>query len=117
MPPRRSRTQIFARRSSFLDPGAKHRSMLPNGMAKRVIAVVGARPNFMKMAPVVDALRKSDFEVLLVHTGQHYDANMSDVFFRDLEMPSPDVFLGAGSGTHAQQTAKVMIAMEELLGR
>lgn len=86
---------------------------------KRIIAIVGARPNFMKMAPVVDALRSaaggSAFDVLLVHTGQHYDANMSDVFFSDLEMPKPDVFLGAGSGSHAQQTAKVMIAMEELL--
>jgi UDP-N-acetylglucosamine 2-epimerase (non-hydrolysing) len=84
---------------------------------KRVIAVVGARPNFMKMAPVVDALRKSDFDVLLVHTGQHYDANMSDVFFSDLEMPKPDVFLGAGGGSHAEQTSKIMIAMEQLLAK
>src|ERR1035437_3979446 len=89
-------------------------------MRKRIIFVVGARPNFMKVAPVIGAIKRlasDEFEVLLVHTGQHYDANMSDVFFRDLEMPQPDVFLGAGSGTHAEQTARVMIAMEALLER
>lgn len=86
-------------------------------MAKRVLFVVGARPNFMKVAPVIEAMRRdpNHFETLLVHTGQHYDVNMSDVFFQDLEMPQPDVFLGVGSGTHAEQTARVMIAMESLL--
>jgi UDP-N-acetylglucosamine 2-epimerase (non-hydrolysing) len=70
----------------------------------------------MKVAPVLEALRRrSEFTPMLVHTGQHYDANMSDVFFADLEMPHPDVFLGVGSGSHAEQTAKVMIEMERLL--
>lgn len=73
----------------------------------------------MKMAPILRELREhaSDrFESLLVHTGQHYDKNMSDVFFDDLDMPTPDRFLGVGSGSHAEQTAKVMIEMEKLLG-
>ena len=70
----------------------------------------------MKVAPVLEAVRATgEFDSILVHTGQHYDANMSDVFFSDLDMPQPDRFLGIGSGTHAQQTAKVMIEMEKLL--
>ncbi len=70
----------------------------------------------MKVAPVLEAVRATGkFETMLVHTGQHYDANMSDVFFHDLDMPQPDRFLGVGSGTHAEQTAKVMIEMEKLL--
>lgn len=72
----------------------------------------------MKVAPVLHELRENandKFDAMLVHTGQHYDKNMSDVFFNDLDMPSPDKFLGIGSGTHAEQTAKVMIEMEKLL--
>jgi UDP-N-acetylglucosamine 2-epimerase (non-hydrolysing) len=87
-------------------------------LKKKILFVVGARPNFMKVAPVIEAVRNmgsSRFDALLVHTGQHYDANMSDVFFSDLEMPRPDHFLGIGSGSHAEQTAKVMIEMEKLL--
>ena len=87
-------------------------------MRKKILFVVGARPNFMKVAPVLEAVRtlaSDQFDTMLVHTGQHYDANMSDVFFRDLEMPKPDRFLGVGSGTHAEQTAKVMIGMESLI--
>ncbi|HWF43169.1 MAG TPA: UDP-N-acetylglucosamine 2-epimerase (non-hydrolyzing) [Candidatus Kapabacteria bacterium] len=85
-------------------------------MPKQILFVVGARPNFMKVAPVLEAVKKSGrFGAMLIHTGQHYDANMSDVFFSDLEMPQPDRFLGVGSGSHAEQTAKVMIAMESLL--
>ncbi len=71
----------------------------------------------MKVAPVLRAIREqaSDiFDAMLVHTGQHYDANMSDIFFADLDMPQPDKFLGIGSGSHAEQTAKVMIEMESL---
>ncbi len=87
-------------------------------MKKKIIFVVGARPNFMKVAPVLRAVRElagDIFDSMLVHTGQHYDANMSDVFFNDLEMPKPDRFLGVGSGGHAEQTAKVMIEMEKLM--
>src|SRR5580692_201887 len=75
--------------------------------------VVGARPNFMKMAPVVMELERRGIAQRLVHTGQHYDQAMSKVFFEELGMPEPDVYLGVGSGTHAQQTARVMIAIEE----
>jgi UDP-N-acetylglucosamine 2-epimerase (non-hydrolysing) len=70
----------------------------------------------MKVAPVLEAVRAGQkFDSILVHTGQHYDANMSDIFFSDLDMPQPDRFLGIGSGSHAEQTAKVMIEMERLL--
>ena len=80
----------------------------------KVINVAGARPNFMKVAPIVAAMkrRSNEFESILVHTGQHYDAAMSEAFFRDLEMPEPDVDLGVGSASHALQTAGVIQAFE-----
>jgi len=81
-----------------------------------ILHVVGARPNFMKAAPVVRALSAgSGIRQTLIHTGQHYDAAMSQVFFDELEMPHPDVNLGVGSGTHAVQTARIMIAIEPIL--
>lgn len=81
----------------------------------RIVCVAGARPNYMKIKPVMDALERHGAEVVLVHTGQHYDASMNDVFFRDLGIRPPDRYLGAGSGTHAQQTGRVMAAFEPLL--
>lgn len=87
-------------------------------MAKRirVILVAGARPNFMKIAPIIEELRKhGEFEALLVHTGQHYDESMSRVFFDELGIPRPDINLEVGSGSHGNQTAKVMIHFEEML--
>lgn len=80
----------------------------------RIMHVVGARPNFPKVAPIMSEMSKHPHQIqqLLVHTGQHYDYNMSQVFFEQLEMPSPDVFLNIGSGTHAVQTAAVMTAFE-----
>jgi UDP-N-acetylglucosamine 2-epimerase (non-hydrolysing) len=81
----------------------------------KVLHVVGARPNFMKIAPVMAAIERSGFaEQKLVHTGQHYDAAMSDVFFTDLGMPRPHIHLGVGSGSHAEQTAKVMVGFERV---
>lgn len=81
----------------------------------KVVHVVGARPNFMKIAPVMRALAAAGFaDQRLVHTGQHYDVSMSDVFFSDLGMPVPDVHLGVGSGSHAEQTAKVMVGFERV---
>src|SRR6266508_6786340 len=78
--------------------------------------IVGARPNFMKAAPVMRALGSWDgVRQTLVHTGQHYDANMSDVFFHDLEIPEPDINLGVGSGSHAQQTAQILNQLEPVL--
>jgi UDP-N-acetylglucosamine 2-epimerase (non-hydrolysing) len=84
--------------------------------SKKIILVVGARPNFMKVAPLLWELVKypNVFRTQLIHTGQHYDVEMSDVFFQDLELPQPDRFLGVGSGSHAEQTAKVMIAFEQV---
>ncbi len=82
-----------------------------------ILGVVGARPNFMKMAPVVKALRKKGISVHLVHTGQHYDRAMSEVFFEELGMPKPSEFLGIGSDTHGRQTGKIMIAFEEVCER
>src|SRR5437660_5623073 len=88
---------------------------MPN--RKKILLVVGARPNFMKIAPLLRELAaQSDvFDPLLAHTGQHYDSAMSDVFFRELEMPEPGVNLGVGSGSHARQTAQVMMAFEPVL--
>ena len=79
-----------------------------------VINVVGARPNFMKMMPVISGLNKLNIPNMLIHTGQHYDENMSKVFFRDLRIPDPDIFLGVGSGSHAEITAKIMIEFEKI---
>ncbi|MFG2936791.1 non-hydrolyzing UDP-N-acetylglucosamine 2-epimerase [Streptomyces sp. NPDC048282] len=81
----------------------------------RAVCVAGARPNYMKIKPVMDALERRDAEVLLVHTGQHYDPAMNDVFFTDLGIRPPDRFLGVGSGSHAEQTGRVMTAFEPLL--
>jgi UDP-N-acetylglucosamine 2-epimerase (non-hydrolysing) len=78
--------------------------------------VCAARPNFMKVAPLYHALEKEQWaNPLIVHTGQHYDLNMSEAFFDDLGLPGPDIYLGIGSGTHAEQTGKVMIAYEKAL--
>ncbi|MEU5564181.1 non-hydrolyzing UDP-N-acetylglucosamine 2-epimerase [Micromonospora musae] len=84
-------------------------------MSVQVLHVTGARPNFPKAAPVVRALREHGVVQRLVHTGQHYDERLSDVFFRQLGLPEPDVNLGVGSGSHAAQTAAVMTALEPLL--
>lgn len=83
---------------------------------RSIVLVVGARPNFMKAAPLLQELRKQPqlFRTRLIHTGQHYDTDMSDVFFHDLELPQPDCFLGVGSGSHAEQTARIMVAFEHI---
>jgi UDP-N-acetylglucosamine 2-epimerase (non-hydrolysing) len=85
--------------------------------AKRVVHVVGARPNYMKVAPLMREMgrRPEKWGQTLVHTGQHYDHRMSQVFFEDLEMPQPDVFLGVGSGSHGEQYARVLQAFEPVL--
>ena len=80
-----------------------------------VVHIVGARPNFIKAAPVMRAMAALGLPQRLVHTGQHYDAQMSDVFFRDLDLPQPDVSLGVGSGSHAGQTAALLTALEGAL--
>jgi UDP-N-acetylglucosamine 2-epimerase (non-hydrolysing) len=86
-------------------------------MLMKVILVAGARPNFMKVAPVLAEMNRhpSHFEPILLHTGQHYDYEMSKVFFEDLDLPAPHYSLGVGSGTHAEQTARIMIEFEKVL--
>ncbi len=85
-------------------------------MTKSIHLIAAARPNFMKIAPLYHALQKSDWaDPVVVHTGQHYDLNMSDVFFQDLGLPAPHLHLGVGSGSHAEQTGKVMMAYEAIL--
>ena len=83
-----------------------------------IYLVAGARPNFMKIAPIVRALQASQsgngLSFKIIHTGQHYDREMNDVFFEELGIPQPDVFMAAGGGSHAQPTAKIMVAFEEL---
>ncbi|MBI5617985.1 MAG: UDP-N-acetylglucosamine 2-epimerase (non-hydrolyzing) [Gammaproteobacteria bacterium] len=86
-------------------------------MTKPLISIIaGARPNFMKVAPIIRELsnRRDRFDWELVHTGQHYDRDMSDVFFEELEIPKPNYYLDAGGGSHAEQTAKIMVRYEEV---
>ena len=84
---------------------------------KRLLCVVGARPNFMKMAPIIQRINQhpGEMEAILVHTGQHYDYKMSQVFFEEFGIKKPDYFLNVGSDTHAKQTAKIMTAFDDLL--
>lgn len=85
-------------------------------MATNIHLIAAARPNFMKIAPLYHALEKEPWaNTAIVHTGQHYDLNMSDVFFQELSLPSPQIHLNIGSGTHAEQTGGVMIAYEKVL--
>lgn len=85
----------------------------------KLLFVVGARPNFMKVAPIIHAVRKRDpsIQQFLVHTGQHFDTKMSDIFFEELELPAPDEHLGVSGGSHAEQTARIMLAFEPILLR
>ena len=91
----------------------------------KVLYVVGTRPNFVKVAPVIAAAERwnvrpqlgVEFEHVLVHTGQHYDELLSGVFFRQLGLPEPDEYLGVGSGSHAQQTARLLEALEPVVCR
>jgi UDP-N-acetylglucosamine 2-epimerase (non-hydrolysing) len=82
---------------------------------EHIFLVAGARPNFMKIAPIVRALDTANthFRYTLVHTGQHYDREMNDVFFEELGIPQPDIHLGAGGGSHAEQTARIMLGFEQ----
>ncbi|WP_420114932.1 non-hydrolyzing UDP-N-acetylglucosamine 2-epimerase [Pseudactinotalea sp.] len=81
----------------------------------KILSVVGARPQFVKLAPVADAIAAAGHEHVIVHTGQHYDPLLSDVFFDDLGIPAPDVHLGVGSGGHGQQTGAILAALDDVL--
>jgi UDP-N-acetylglucosamine 2-epimerase (non-hydrolysing) len=80
----------------------------------KIVLVAGARPNFVKISPLWEELNKRGFDCAIVHTGQHYDDKMSGAFFRDLRLPEPDIHLGVGSGTHAEQTGRIMIGFERI---
>ncbi|MGQ9561371.1 MAG: non-hydrolyzing UDP-N-acetylglucosamine 2-epimerase [Candidatus Oleimicrobiaceae bacterium] len=85
----------------------------------KIVLVAGARPNFMKVAPILRRLREhpATFQPVFVHTGQHYDVEMSELFLAELNLPAPDYYLGVGSGSHAEQTGRVMSAFEQVLAR
>ena len=85
------------------------------GKKFKILCVVGARPNFIKIAPLMEEFRKySQFNPVLMHTGQHYDYKMSQAFFKELNIPKPDYNLGVGSGFHGEQTGKIMIEFEKI---
>ena len=94
-----------------------HRSLRSHGRvsAMRVMSVVGARPQFVKLAPIDAAFREAGIDHVIVHTGQHYDPMLSDVFFSDLGISAPDVHLGVGSGSHGVQTGTMLAAMDETI--
>src|SRR4028118_1434985 len=80
-----------------------------------ITCIVGARPNFIKMAPILEAAGAMGVQTFLVHTGQHSDERMSALFFDELGLPGPDVYLGVGSGSHAVQTARVMLQFDQVM--
>ena len=89
---------------------------MPDRKQFKIINIVGARPNFMKIAPIHRAMEASKkFEPILLHTGQHYDRKMSKIFFNDLGLPKPQIYLGVGSGSHAEQTAHIMVGIEKII--
>ena len=83
-------------------------------MSNLIYLIAGARPNFMKIAPLIKQFEINNIEYKLIHTGQHYDYNMSKVFFDNLGIPEPDIYLNVGSASHAVQTAKIMIEFEKV---
>jgi UDP-N-acetylglucosamine 2-epimerase (non-hydrolysing) len=104
---------VYRRGTGALTDGGRRPALYIGPM--KVLSVVGARPQFVKLAPIAAALTEAGHEHVIVHTGQHYDARMSDVFFSDLGIPDPDVHLGVGSGPHGAQTGAMLAALEPVL--
>ncbi len=117
MSPAPSPKRATRRRGAAGRPSRQRQPAAPPRRPLRLLLIAGARPNFMKVAPLIREFRSRPevFDARLVHTGQHYDELMSDVFFDELEIPKPDIHLGAGSASHAVQTARVMEAFEKVL--
>ena len=84
-------------------------------MSLKIAVIIGTRPEIIKMAPVIDEIEQRNIEYILIHTGQHYDHEMSDQFFLDLELKKPDYNIGVGSGSHGKQTANMIIGIEDVL--
>lgn len=99
-----------------INPLPEGKNCIHREVKMKILLVAGARPNFMKIAPIIRALEinKKRVEYKLVHTGQHYDFNMSETFFDDLGIPKPDYFMNAGGGSHSEQTAKIMVDFEKI---
>ncbi|MFC1488323.1 non-hydrolyzing UDP-N-acetylglucosamine 2-epimerase [Thermodesulfobacteriota bacterium] len=114
-----SEIQVVKGNAHFTGVGPEDRTGAPDSNlteTMKIFLAAGARPNFMKVAPLVHQFKKRNGDVIwkLVHTGQHYDYEMSKAFFDDLEMPEPDFHLSAGSGSHAEQTARIMVGFEKV---
>ena len=106
---------VVAYRHRLVQTALARLALSAHSISMHILHIVGARPNFMKAAPVIRALKLRNVRQSLVHTGQHYDANMSDIFFSQLDIPAPDVNLQVGSGSHARQTADIMTRLEPVL--
>lgn len=83
----------------------------------KILHIVGNRPQFIKLAPLYHELQKRDYEQCIIHTGQHYDESLSDIFFKELDIPKPYINLQVGGGSHAEMTAKALVALERTLAK
>src|SRR5665213_1645882 len=109
------RGTVAPARPRLSSSGSSLHALHDRGTAMKIVTVVGARPQFIKSAPVSRALKRADIREIVVHTGQHYDASMSETFFDQLELAKPHHHLSVGSGPHGQQTGRMLAAIEPVL--